>query len=83
MGGKRGHVTEILHILVELLRVQDLIQPLVKRMARSHRQCRHRRPQTFLPDPLPSSSHRHDLKTINNSPEVTLSMAFHHALLGG
>src|ERR1700722_7790673 len=56
------------HILVELLLIQDLIQPLVKRMAHSHRQHRGRDPQPFLPNPLLASSHRHVLKTITTIP---------------
>ncbi len=43
---------------------KENIQPLVKRMASTHRQRRSWRPQTLLPDPLPSSSHRHNRMTI-------------------
>ncbi|HEV2200229.1 MAG TPA: hypothetical protein VGR73_10440 [Bryobacteraceae bacterium] len=48
----------------ELLFVQNLIQPLIKRMTRSHRQRRGRGPQSFLPRSPPTSSHRHDAMTI-------------------
>ena len=50
-------------VLVELLLIQNLIQPPVKRMARAHWQRPGRRPQPLLPNPLFSSSHRHNVKT--------------------
>src|ERR1019366_6741717 len=45
--------------LVETLRLQQLVQPLIKRIPRRRRQLRVRDPQILLLLPLPARPHRH------------------------
>jgi hypothetical protein len=46
-------------VAIEVVRVEDLIQPAVERMRRAYRQVLHRHPHRRLRGVPPSISHRH------------------------
>src|ERR1039458_4764925 len=62
--------------LVEALRLQQLVQPLIKRMPRRRRQLPVRDPQILLLLPLPARPHRHApiLQTYPVNPRKTLRL---------
>src|ERR1035438_4492127 len=51
--------TPSLHKLIELLRLQQIIEPLIERMSWRRRQLRMRNPDVFLLFPLLACPHRH------------------------